>query len=201
MRHPNWQLQRTVTLSGEVNFPGEYYLKNKDEMLSDLIKRAGGMSSEAFEEGARFTRGGQRVIFDLHKALKSNSAKDDIVLRPGDIITIPNNPMVVSLSGALQTPGLLKYIPGKKSMYYIDRVGGFVKDADRKSVLITRANGRVDAGIKRFWWDPKVNEGDQIKVALKEKKEPFDMSEFLKETASIAASFATVIFVISQSAK
>ncbi|TFB12827.1 hypothetical protein E3V33_04225 [Candidatus Marinimicrobia bacterium MT.SAG.4] len=201
LRHPNWQLQRTVTISGEVNFPGEYSLKDKDEKLSDLIKRAGGMSSEAFEEGARFTRGGQRVIFDLNKALKSNSAKDDIVLRPGDSITIPNNPMVVSLSGALQTPGLLKYIPGKKSMYYIDRVGGFVKDADRRSVLITRANGRVDAGIKRFWWDPKVNEGDQIRVALKEKKEPFDMSEFLKETASIAASFATVIFVISQSAK
>ena len=86
-------------------------------------------------------------------------------------------------------------------MYYIDRVGGFLKDADRRSVLITRANGRVDVGIKRFWWDPKVNEGDQIKVALKEKKEPFDMSEFLKETASIAASFATVIFVISQSSK
>ncbi|TFB09815.1 hypothetical protein E3V36_05730 [Candidatus Marinimicrobia bacterium MT.SAG.2] len=201
MRHPNWQLQRTVTISGEVNFPGEYSLKDKDEKLSDLIKRAGGMSSEAFEEGARFTRGGQRVIFDLNKALKSNSAKDDIVLRPGDSITIPKNPMVVSLSGALQTPGLLKYTPGKKSMYYIDRVGGFVKDADRRSVLITRANGRVDVGIKRFWWDPKVNEGDQIRVALKEKKEPFDMSVFLKETASIAASFATVIFVISQSAK
>ncbi|TFB11296.1 hypothetical protein E3V55_03980 [Candidatus Marinimicrobia bacterium MT.SAG.3] len=201
MRHPNWQLQRTVTISGEVNFPGEYSLKDKDEKLSDLVKRAGGMSSEAFEEGARFTRDGQRVIFDLNKALKSNSSKDDIVLRPGDSITIPNNPMVVSLSGALQTPGLLKYIPEKKSMYYIDRVGGFVKDADRRSVLITRANGRVDVGIKRFWWDPKVNEGDQIRVALKEKKEPFDMSVFLKETASIAASFATVIFVISQSSK
>ena len=201
MRHPNWQLQRTVTLSGEVKFPGEYSLKDKEEKLSDLVERAGGMSSEAFEEGAQFTRGGQRVIFDLKKALKSNSAKDDIVLRPGDIITIPKHPMVVVLSGAVQTPGLLKYIPGKKAVYYIDRVGGFQKEADRGNVLIARANGRVDSATRRFWRDPKVNDGDQIRVAFKEKKDPFDLSGFLKDSASIAASFATAIFIISQSTK
>ena len=200
-RHPNWQLQRTVSISGEVKFPGTYSLSAKDERLSDIIRRTGGLTSEAFEEGAQFSRGGQRVILDFKKAVKSNSFKDDIVLLPGDIITIPKHPMVVALSGAVQTPGLLKYIPGKKSGYYIDRVGGFQKEADKGSILIARANGRVYSATRRFWWDPKVNEGDEITVAFKEKKEPFDMSNFLKETASIAASFATVIFVISQSSK
>ena len=54
---------------------------------------------------------------------------------------------------------------------------------------------------KRFWWDPKVNEGDEIIVALKEKKEPFDLTEFLTETSTILASLATIVFVISQSTK
>ncbi|TFB12826.1 hypothetical protein E3V33_04220 [Candidatus Marinimicrobia bacterium MT.SAG.4] len=200
-RHPYWQVQRTVSILGEVKFPGKYSLKDKNEKLSDLVERAGGMSSEAFEEGARFARGGQRVIFDLKKALNSNSTKDDIVLRPGDNITIPKHPMVVALSGAVQTPGLLKYIQGKKAGYYIDRVGGFQKEADRGNVLIARANGRVDSATRRYWWDPKVNDGDQIRVAFKEKKDPFDLSGFLKDSASIAASFATVIFIISQSSK
>ena len=109
--------------------------------------------------------------------------------------------MVVSLSGAVQTPGLLKFIPGKKAGFYIDNVGGFQKEADHSRTLLVRANGRVIFANKRYWRDPEVNEGDQIIVPLKEKKGPFDMSEFLTETASIAASFATVIFVIFQSSK
>jgi len=119
------------------------------------------------------------------------------VLLPGDNISIPKHPMVVAISGAVQTPGLLEYIPGKKSMYYINHVGGFQKKADRGSILIVRAIGKVDSATKRFWWDQKVNEGDQIRVAFKEKKDPFDLSAFLKESASIAASLATVVFIIS----
>ncbi len=114
-RHPSWQLQRTVNVSGEVKFPGEYSLKNREEKLSDLVERAGGLTSEAFEEGAVFSRGGQRVILDLKKALKSKSVKDDLILFPDDNLSIPKHPMVVQLDGAVQTPGLLKFMPGKKA--------------------------------------------------------------------------------------
>ena len=161
----------------------------------------GGLTDDSSEEGARFTRSDQRVILDLKKVVKSNSIKDDIVLLPGGNISIPKHSMVVAISGAVQTPGLLKYIFGKKSMYYVDHVGGFQKKADHGSILIVRANGRISPGIRRFWWDPMVNEGDEIRVALIEKKDPFDISAFLKESASIAASMATVFFIISQSSK
>lgn len=107
--------------------------------------------------------------------------------------------MVIAISGTVQTPGLLKHITGNKTMYYIDHVGGFQKDADRGNILIVPANGRVETGIRKFWWDPKVYEGDQIRVASKEKKDPFDLSEFLVETSRIMASLATVVFIISQS--
>jgi len=200
-RHPSWQLQRTVNVSGEVKFPGEYSLKDREEKLSDLVERAGGLTSEAFEEGAVFSRRDQRVILDLKKALKSKSVKDDLILFPDDNLFIPNHPMVVQLGGAVQTPGLLKFMPEKKAKYYIDTAGGFHRDADEGSTLIVRANGRVDNATKRFWWDPMVYEGDQIRVAMKEKKKPFDFSEFLKESASISASLATVFFIISQSSK
>ena len=123
------------------------------------------------------------------------------MLIPGDNILIPKHPMVVSLSGAVQTPGLLKYIPGKKVKYYINNVGGFQGESNYGSALIVRANGKVESATKRFSRDPIVNEGDEIKVAFKEKGEPFDLSEFLKESSSIMASFATVIFIISQSKK
>jgi len=52
---PEWQLYRTVTISGEVKFPGTYTIK-KGERLSSLIERAGGYTDKAYLRGAVFTR-------------------------------------------------------------------------------------------------------------------------------------------------
>jgi protein involved in polysaccharide export with SLBB domain len=52
---PDWQLYRTVTLSGEVRYPGTYTIK-KGERLSSLIERAGGYTQYAYVRGAVFTR-------------------------------------------------------------------------------------------------------------------------------------------------
>lgn len=52
---PEWDLYKTVTISGEVKFPGTYTIK-KGETLSSLIKRAGGFTDKAYLRGALFTR-------------------------------------------------------------------------------------------------------------------------------------------------
>ncbi len=52
---PDWQLYRTVTVAGEVRYPGAYTVK-KGERLSSLIERAGGYTEYAYLKGAVFTR-------------------------------------------------------------------------------------------------------------------------------------------------
>jgi polysaccharide export outer membrane protein len=52
---PEWQLYQTVTVSGEVKFPGTYTIK-KGERLSSLLERAGGYTDKAYLRGAVFTR-------------------------------------------------------------------------------------------------------------------------------------------------
>ncbi|KXJ52001.1 MAG: hypothetical protein AXW17_08575 [Colwellia sp. Phe_37] len=54
-RIPEWQDNREIKLVGEVVFPGSYTLK-KGEKLSDVIARAGGLTSEADAQAAIFTR-------------------------------------------------------------------------------------------------------------------------------------------------
>ncbi len=54
-RIPEWQDNREIKLVGEVVFPGSYKLK-KGEKLSDVIARAGGLTSEADAKAAIFTR-------------------------------------------------------------------------------------------------------------------------------------------------
>lgn len=55
-RSPGYVAQGKVTVSGEVIFPGEYVLTHKNERLSDVVKRAGGLNSWAYVKGARLIR-------------------------------------------------------------------------------------------------------------------------------------------------
>lgn len=52
---PNWGIKRTVTLKGEVKFPGTYTI-SVGERIEDVLKRAGGFTKDAFVQGAIFTR-------------------------------------------------------------------------------------------------------------------------------------------------
>jgi len=52
---PEWGLYKTVTISGEVRFPGTYTIK-KGERLSSLIKRAGDFTDKALLKGMEFRR-------------------------------------------------------------------------------------------------------------------------------------------------
>lgn len=53
---PEWQLHRTVKVEGEVQFPGEYVLANRNETLGQLLRRCGGFTDNAFPPGAVFER-------------------------------------------------------------------------------------------------------------------------------------------------
>lgn len=52
---PSFGTTRTVTLEGEVRYPGEYTFR-EGETLGDVIRRAGGLTDNAFPRGAVFTR-------------------------------------------------------------------------------------------------------------------------------------------------
>ena len=52
---PDWTQNRSVTISGEVRFPGEYQIGPR-ESIRDVILRAGGLTDFGFAGGAVFTR-------------------------------------------------------------------------------------------------------------------------------------------------
>ncbi len=53
---PGYQAQQNVYISGEALFAGGYALSKKDERLSDLVGRAGGLSRYAYVQGAQLVR-------------------------------------------------------------------------------------------------------------------------------------------------
>lgn len=55
-RSPGYVAQTSVSISGEVIFPGSYVLTHKEERLSDLVNKAGGLNQWAYTRGARLLR-------------------------------------------------------------------------------------------------------------------------------------------------
>lgn len=55
-RSPGYVEQVTVTISGEAIFPGTYVMTQKEERLSDLVQKAGGLNDWAYVKGARLLR-------------------------------------------------------------------------------------------------------------------------------------------------
>nr|WP_297337108.1 SLBB domain-containing protein [Algoriphagus sp.] len=55
-RSPGFEREQIVSVRGEVQYPGEFVIKNANERISDVIKRAGGLSAFAYPKGANLIR-------------------------------------------------------------------------------------------------------------------------------------------------
>lgn len=65
---PGYETQKLVRIEGEVLYPGSYSITRKDERISDLVKRAGGLTQLAYERGASLKREGRmETILDQEK--------------------------------------------------------------------------------------------------------------------------------------
>jgi len=177
---------RQVKVAGEVNVPGIYTIQKKEESLFEIITRAGGFSSNAFDEGLKLYRDSLQIV------LKDYS----IAVLDDDSIFVPQHPGTVNVEGAIFNPGLVQYYPGKSLKEYIESAGGFTPNANRKIIAIHYANGGVKLK-KSIWYTPQIREGVTITVYKKPPSEPFDVTEFLKELASVSASFATIYYIIT----
>ena len=66
--NPDFEPARNVVLSGEVKYPGRYTLLTKDEKISSVIKRAGGLTKYAYLDGVTMYR-----LNNLKTDLKTNN--------------------------------------------------------------------------------------------------------------------------------
>lgn len=59
---PGYEIQKVVKVEGEVLYPGYYTIQNKNERISDIIKRAGGLTKSADIDGSSLKRDNAAVL-------------------------------------------------------------------------------------------------------------------------------------------
>jgi protein involved in polysaccharide export with SLBB domain len=53
---PNYEEQKEIHVVGEVQYPGKYAISSREERISDMIERAGGLTPDAYTNGATLFR-------------------------------------------------------------------------------------------------------------------------------------------------
>jgi protein involved in polysaccharide export with SLBB domain len=219
-----FEFQEFVTIQGEVTYPGRYALR-AGETVKDLIRKAGGLTSEAFPQAATFQRQVKgRIFISIEKILRSGGSYENIEMLPGDQIIIPTKDMTVEIRLAnteaanygnfaadyARESVNVAYVAGKSARWYVkNMVGGFGDNAKRTDVNVVYANGTV----KDFKWRrlkyryPKVKSGAMVVVGAKPIKEKetgkrfdsdFDWQEFSGNFLSQISAVFTVVVLANQ---
>jgi protein involved in polysaccharide export with SLBB domain len=207
--------QKNVSITGEVKYQGAYVLKNKNERVSDLIQRAGGLTEYAFIKGAVLIRkindvdakdalsnvikkdfkneleavtSEYKIAIDLEAILKNKGSFIDMYLKEGDVLRVPSELATVEVAGMVLKPSLVQYERGLSLKKYISKSGGFSETASKKKIYVAYANGDIKT-TKRFLFIktyPKLAPGAVIFVPEKRVKEKISTVELMGITTSIA---------------
>jgi protein involved in polysaccharide export with SLBB domain len=190
---PNYQIQELVSIEGEVNYPGQYVIKNRTERLSDLIERAGGERPEAYFKGARFIRGGKQVAVNLEEIFLNKNAVMNLYLENGDRLIIPKETQTVKVSGQVLNQTSIAYQPEFRFREYISQAGGFSDSAFVRKTYVRYPNG-LTSRTKSFLFFkdyPRVEKGMEIIVPVK-RRDKLSKAEII----SISSGFVSLSAVL-----
>lgn len=288
---PGFQEQKLITVSGEVNYSGNFAIDKKEMKISDVLERAGGLTQYAYPKGATLLRRTKNfkektptekenellgklvdeitkdpilfssesnreyvkrlrekieannklvtkekeevikeeskqallkenanilntpesntkvveekdqnlVAIDLEAILKSPGGAEDLVLKDGDVLNIPEKLETVSVRGGVLYPVSVRFEPGLHFKEYIGRAGGYDPKALRNNAYVLQANGKVQRVRNMLFFKkyPKIEPGAEIFVpARSTEKPPFNYAQTVQLITGFVTSTLTLILVL-----
>lgn len=170
--------------------------KKRMRDVIDLMNRQFGkamMDSLDIKVDSTFTVG-----IDLEKAMAQPGSEYDLVLREGDVLSVPKLNNTVKVNGAVMMPNTVGYLSDKNANYYLDQAGGYALNAKKSKKFVIYMNGQV-ARIKGRSKD-KIEPGCEIIVPSKKNKR-VNVGEILgyaSSFGSLATMFATISNLIKK---
>ncbi|WP_461138430.1 SLBB domain-containing protein [Spirosoma pomorum] len=143
-RSTNYEEQRQVNIYGEIRHPGNYAISSRDERITNVIERAGGLLPSAYLPGAQLLRNGEVIGNDFRRILTNTNSEENLLLSDGDTLFIPRRSEVITIEGGVLNPSSVSYKAGYEFDDYISEAGGFTDNARKSKAYIIYPNGRKD---------------------------------------------------------
>lgn len=134
------------------------------------------------------------IAIDLEKAIENPGSDYDIVLRDGDVVTVPEYTSTVKIRGEVKYPTAVNWKEGKSLKYYIKHAGGFGNKAKKNGVYVINMNGSVEQISKHS--RKAIQPGCEIVVPRKKMRKSVSTAEIVaigSSTASLATMVVTLI--------
>ena len=136
------------------------------------------------------------VGIDLEAALANPGSDADIVLREGDVITVPEYNNTVKIDGAVMMPNTVSYKEGESVKYYISQAGGYGQNAKKSKKFIIYMNGQI-AEVKGSG-KSQIEPGCEIIVPSKRKKQinignVIGLASSITSLGTMAAAIAALV--------
>lgn len=132
------------------------------------------------------------VGINLAEALRSPGSDADVVLRDGDIISIPQYNGTVRVMGAVLYPNSVTYQDGKRLRYYVKAAGGFGNRARKRRSFVIYMNGMVESGTST-----RIRPGCVVVVPSKLPLSPMRWRDVMGLLSSSASTAAVVMSAIN----
>ena len=133
------------------------------------------------------------VAINLEKAVGEPGCSEDIILREGDVLTVPQYTSTVKISGEVRYPITINYKKGEKLSYYIKHAGGYTDRAKKGGVYAIYMNGGVSEVSKFSSKD--IKPGSEIVIPAKSASRKMSTAEIMMISSS-AASVATMLVTL-----
>ncbi len=215
-----FDINKQVSIQGEVVFPGSYALPIGKYRLSDLILDAGGLNEFANTNSSTLFRtigNTMSIGINLKRAMnRKYSKKYNPILFSGDLLTINKETNIFSirkvgtnypvLDNAENSNVNFVYNGKHSAKWYLRKyAGGIQENASRESIVVAYPNGEVIGTKKTFFINntPTVRSGGQIIVNYKTEKEKVKKKEvnydavFTRSFQAIS-SLLTLLLLLNQ---
>ncbi len=214
-----------VSIEGEVAYPGNYQITNKSEKISDLLKRAGGLSPYAYVKGITLIRKKSNLSdIEQDKILKNlgkadslivvdkineyrlgvrmdkvlgdeKNSKYDLILQEGDKLVVPSQKETVEIKGEILYPSVLVKYDKTKSLKDYINNSGGFSDTANKKKAYVLYANGEVKGTKSFWFFKNYPKIEPGAIIIVPKKE-VKKRVSLGEFIGITSSLATLVLLI-----
>ena len=204
LTHRNMRLSEVIAAAGNPNagafIEGAYLVRRmtdeervQRQALQDMIqKQKQSGERDSLNMATVEMESTYCVGINLENALKSPGSDADVVLRDGDVITIPEYNGTVRVMGAVTYPNTITFKAKKNLKYYVKAAGGYDNRARKNRAFVIYMNGMVESGKRA-----EVRPGCIIIVPSKSAVEPVKWSEVVGMLSSTASTAAVVMSAIS----